>query len=498
MKTKFTIMQCASVMLFMAVSTAFADDEPITGIWKGGSTQFLANPNNWVGGVVPGRVRETVDGVVVTNGAWGCTMVFDGRSTWPNDLRTSSNTGHGSLVSTWKMVFKGASLIQNYFYNYQTFRIEAGGGIYVEEDAGHVPYFQSPDCGFEIFNASSAERTVTIRNDSTLAPFKFNRIGYASGMRAPGYLDQPVLRLEGKGDIEFNGLIWENSGAYVIDIAQEGSAKTLFTSTSTEMTKIHRLLVRGGATKRTIRLDGKSTIATRAHGENAIAFVVESDLDVLGAGRLYIGYPWPFRSNIQIASGKTLFFDATLRNYGIDSACTVPVGLGILGGGKMIMGENATNRVTGAVTVAEGSSLQVGAIGMAGASSPLGTGSSVSLVGGSSLVYTGTGETSDRTFSLGSGGGSLVHAGTGSLTVGAVSMSADSSLVVSNNATLVMSSLSRTAGSLDVRSFGTGKAVFSGLSVGRAPEWLTLNGERAKIAADHTLVGPAGIILTVR
>ena len=162
----------------------------------------------------------------------------------------------------------------------------------------------------------------------------------------------------------------------------------------------------------------------------------------------------------------------------------------------MVMGSNVTNLITGVMSVEEGSSLQVSSIGVAGGTSPLGTGSEIMLKGGASFVYAGTGEVSDRMLTFSTGGGSFVHAGTGNLTLGTVSMSANSSIVVSNNVTLTLSSLSRTAGTLDVCPLGSGRVVVgSGLSAGRAPSWLTFRGGRATIHANGTIMGPRGFCI---
>lgn len=492
---KMIQLSCAFFVSSFAL-VALADDEPFSGVWKGGGTQFLSYAPNWVGNSVPGRVRSIVDGVSLTNGAWGCTMIFDGTSTWPTDLRTNDTDKKLLLVSTWKMIFRGASLIQNYIYKYQTLRIEAGGGIYIEEDVGHVPYFDN-DSSFCIYNASADSHTVTVRNDSTLAPFKFYTVNNATGMRADGWTGRPVLRLEGNGDIKFAGGIQEDSGAYNLEIAQEGSGKTIFDNGGLNCL-VFTLTIPESTTMRTILIESGSTLKTRIFGgDNARPLVVNSDCEISGGGTLFFGSGLNDRSNIQIAPGKTLYFNTTMRNNGLTSGQTL--GMCVLGGGSMVMGETATNRVNGAVMVEDGSSLRVNAIGAAGASSPLGTGSSITLKGGSSLVYAGTGDVSDRTLTFGVGGGSLVHCGTGNLTLGAVSVLGDSSIVVSNNVTLALSSLSRTAGVLNVHPAPGGKVVVgSGLDAGRAPEWLTYKGRKANVLSDGTIVGPQGFYLIFR
>ena len=494
MKTQIRSTLCAVSALLLTTLMVYADEEPFSAVWRGGSTQFLSYSPNWVGNAVPGRVRSIVDGVSVTNGPWGCTMIFDGTSTWPNNLYTDDTNKKLLLVSTWKMIFRGASLIQNYINAWQTLRIEAGGGIYVEEDVGHVPYF-ADNSAFCIYNASADSHTVTIRNDSTLAPFKFFSVNNASGMRADGWTGNPTLRLEGKGDVKFTGEMLELSGACNLEIAQEGSGKTIFDNGSYNCF-VRSLTIPESTTMRAIQIKSGATLSTRMFGgDNARPLVVNSDCEISGGGTLFFGYGLNDHSNIQIAPGKTLYFNTKMRNNSLTSGQTL--GMCVLGGGNMVMGENATNRINGAVIVEGGSSLRVNDVGVAGGTSPLGTGSAITLKGGSSFVYGGKGEVTDRTLTFGTGGGSLVHCGTGNLTLGAVSMSANSSLVVSNNATLALSSISRTAGTLDVRPASGGKVVIcAGVSAGRAPEWLTYNGEKAKILADGTVVGPGGFVIT--
>lgn len=497
MKAKITTMLGVVLALLLAELAAYANDAPIIGVWTaGGRSNYLVDTANWEGGVVPGRV-SSVDGTS-TNGSWGSTMIFNGSHvSGYGSFKTAADATHGSLVSTWKMIFRGANLVGYNFAAYQTLRIEAGGGIYVEEDAGNVPYFAT-NGEFCIFNASEETHTVTIRNDSTLAPFVFYNVNNARGMRAAGWTGNPVLKLEGKGNIKFARSIWENSGSYILEIAQEESGATIFDS-GTEQIYPNSIIVQESATVRTIRIESGTTVATRiVGGKSARPLVVSNDCQIVGGGTLYFGRNLVGGSSIWIAPGKTLNLDVNrVKNYGVDNNSEMH--MYVLGGGSMVVGPNVTNLITGAMSVEEGSSLQVSSIGVVGGVSPLGTGSEIILKGGSSFVYAGTGENSDRELIFSTGGGSFVHSGAGNLVLGDVTTSANSSIVVSNNVTLTLASLSRSAGKLDVRTSGSGKVVVnSGLAYGRAPEWLTFNGKKAFVGQDGMLKGPGGLTICFR
>ena len=201
---KIRIALCAVFTSLFAMLVAFADGEPITGVWTaGGRSNYLVDTANWEDDIVPGRVAS-IDGTI-TNGSWGSTMIFNGSHVSNYDsFRTAADATHGALVSTWKMIFRGANLRAYNFAAYHALRIEAGGGIYVEEDAGNVPYFAT-NGEFCIFNASEESHTVTIRNDSTLAPFVFYNVNNAAGMRAIGWAAILFLGWKGRGMSSLQG-----------------------------------------------------------------------------------------------------------------------------------------------------------------------------------------------------------------------------------------------------------------------------------------------------
>ncbi|MBN8460900.1 MAG: autotransporter-associated beta strand repeat-containing protein [Verrucomicrobia bacterium] len=89
-----------------------------------------------------------------------------------------------------------------------------------------------------------------------------------------------------------------------------------------------------------------------------------------------------------------------------------------LGGNTLTL--SGSNTFTGKATVT-GGYLQVPSIGNAGANSPLGTNGTIDItVGTGGLIYTGTGETSDKVinYNSASGGGILTNNGTGTLVFG--------------------------------------------------------------------------------
>ena len=459
-------------------------DGVVTNFWKGGSTQFLSNPNNWPNGVVPGRVLDRSVSPVTTNGSYGGVMIFDGAkdSGWPADLRTDNNVLR--LLSTGKMIFRGQELIQHMSYGYQDWRIESGGGIYVEEDVEHVPYMVA-NSALNFVKAPGDDLTVTLRNDSSAGPLKFLTMHESSEDWTPA--EGPTLRLEGKGVVEFASYVFTpNNKNIMLVVAQEGDGKTVFSAGSSVQCGFACWKIPPSDGKRVVEFTNGAYPFCRLFGSDVRPLVVESDAEFTGTGKFgFSKFDQP--AIVQIATGKMLTWGVGIEN---EDGRAQP--FRVYGGGTLAFTAEAVNYMTGTFQIFEGSTVLTPVIAAAGALSPLGSGSAVEISEGGTLVYTGVGETSNRMIAFGTGGGVLDNRSAGVLTTGPISVAADATLVSTNGQAIVLSSLTRTVGIVNVVAANGGRVSLSGQAAGPAPQWLQFNGGIARFGADGIVMGVDG------
>lgn len=481
----------AACVAFAAPSLPAGGEEPFEDVWKG-STPDLGLASNWENGVVPGRVNVTDEsGTTTVVGPWGCTMIFlCSQGDHQGRLFTDS------LVSTSKMIFRGAGTRRHYIYPYRYLNLEAGGGIYIDEDVGMVPYFDA-QAHFNIANATAVNNAVTIRNDSSQESFVLTKVSTQADVYGTGYSGVRRLIIDGKGDVKFAGPIYELNGNYALEILPNGG-KVIFDNNGAEL-NVSYVKVGESENKQIIQVADGVLLKTRVNGDDSRPFVILADTDIVGGGTVYVGRPWAQSSNFQIAPGKTLTVGVTLQNYGNDGGAAQD--FKVLGGGTMVMAETANNIIRGSAVIAEQSTLSATEIGMGGVVSPIGQGTAIKIGTGGRFLYTGSGETSDRTVDFGTGGGVFEHGGTGCLTIGSLSLSADSELKIAANASLTLRAITRTAGILNIVAAQGSVVTVAGATAGKAPDWMRYNGVAARYGengAVQGIDGPADITIDAR
>jgi len=219
------------------------------------------------------------------------------------------------------------------------------------------------------------------------------------------YVTLPPINLNG-------GTLMSNNGNYIGSFALQGTITVNGTATSTMDTND----VTGG-------------------GGNDANYVIDS---TAGGGV-------PFVVNQAAVSGTDLVVRTQVRDGNT-------VGSGIAKSGAGLMAITGTNNIYTGVTAVNGGILQVTKLSNAGAGSSIGTGSYNSnaagdlAINGGTLRYVGTGDSTNRLFTVGSGGATLDAGGSGAVTFagpGAVAYSSTGS-----SASLVLTGTSTAANTL--------------------------------------------------
>lgn len=488
-----------------------------------------SNPENWAEGVVPGRVAVTLgDGTVVTNGSLGSTAVFDGNC----KISCIRLQGQG-MVSISNIVVTGSTAPRFWFGNWRWdnpyLSIEQGGGIYVTSDVPEAPYV-IPHMLFS--NVTRSGQMITFRNDSA---GELNLYGvYKIDPLANGWLGALTFRWEGSGDIRrrfrsyisgwcANYVMAKTGGRYIVDCPEGTNADNTY-YLETEDT---------GVTQE-VEITANHMMGI----DETYPILARGSLTICGEGKLAL------RKNnatpiLRVAPGKRLEVSVSIERNASTSAATA----GLLVGGSGYTGVtrlSGANTFTGPVIVQNAATLEVPSFGLGDNPGPVGK-VGVGLTGLSFLRYTGAGETTDRSLD-GAGYGTVIMAGTGDLVwkgpitggttyhytitnesptarfVCATStitkslqivkgtrlgfakpddsdaiamdklvMAGDASVEVGDGVTVTLAAFERSKGTLAVTLTGSGKLIFPGVSVGPAPDWLTVNGQAAWYGADGSV-----------
>ena len=417
----------------LLAAPATADGEPVVGHWLGNNNN-VRETGNWLDGIRPGRFKDTVGDVVVTNGSYGSTMIFD-----EGLLGSGKSLNLNNLVSISNVVFRGENIAQFNFPAWSYLRMEPGGNFIAEAGTGKVPYF-SDSSYITITDLTEAGQYVNIVNDSTNGTLQLCRL--ESAKQAINTQYEPEFRFLGAGDIELgrnattpNGYHADLNGSCPVFVfSQTNGATFKFNSTNTAL-HAHRFLmpaVPGGGTNFIEIATNLVHLGYPDLGDERLAMDVDRDTVLKGKGQLEIGYAQYGAALIDIASGCTLRVDLQKIKSGQKGGVK---NVNLAGGGTLSFGNGVANTMEGPFYIEKSTTLETPRIGGAGAvDSPLGT-NCVSLSHGGRLVYTGPGETTDRKIELRWGDPvTIEQAGTGVL-----NLSGDINIPLSDhNMTLVL------------------------------------------------------------
>jgi autotransporter-associated beta strand protein len=221
-----------------------------------------------------------------------------------------------------------------------------------------------------------------------------------------------------------------NSSTFSGDIsslAGATSALTLQGTSSKSITLTGNLAVNGsvslGSSHPFLTLSGNNSASSwrvtspYAQLSSAGAMGYSGNINMTGGGLVFTNNSTDVSSRIVIGSGQTYrLAAASLNSFTINSALTANGTNALLfgmsaAGGTLVLG-NSNSSFTGAVTIQSGT-LSVAGIGNAGSNSYLGTNGSI-IIGSThtpgTLLYTGTGETTDKNITVAGGPGANIFA----------------------------------------------------------------------------------------
>ena len=487
------------------------------------------NQNNWAEGIVPGRLLVMhEDGSGTTNGCVGCTAVFDENC----DISCIALYG---MVSISNILVTGATAPRFYFGHWRWDNphlfIEQGGSFRVTADVPEAPYV-IPQIRYR--DVTHTGLSLTLENNSQ-GVFSIAYIGHVEPA-LPAWLGTLDLRIEGTGEVQKRSATYSSSWQPTLTLAQTGGkyvAVSLDTSISGADRAVQVEAVDTGYAQHIEIPRGKMFKI-----EDNPGIIARTDMTISGEGTLYLdktGATPAFR----VADGKTVEISSVIVRRPDVAASYAGMSLG-LSGYTGTMRLTGTNTFPGAFSVTSGSTLEVPAFGLGDVGSPVGK-KGVTLGGKSFLRYTGNGETTDRKL-YGEGFGTVILAGTGDLVwKGEISggttyyytisnesatarfvcatstvtkslqivqgtrlgfakpddsdaiamdklvMAGDASVEVGDGVTVTLAAFERSKGTLAVTLTGSGKLIFPGVSVGPAPDWLTVNGQAAWYGADGSV-----------
>ena len=497
----------AAVLLALTASAAAPwSDTPVTchyigavkaGTSAGGDFAAWTNPDNWAEGVVPGMYIENG----VTNGCPGCTAVFDRECDYP-----TVDFSYNYIVAISNIIVTGSSVPKITFGRIWAYRnpylyLEGGGGIYVSADVVTAPEVHS---GIKYLRGPNGPvTTFYFENNSstplTLGGFNGPDVAFTS---SAGTM---LFAMSGAGEIRQTAGVTRalynvairldmNGGKYVQCYA--ATIDQILTGTNSnqqhfEIQPSITLTVAGStpaikANTADLLIDGEGTCNFSVAASTAPSLGVESgrtltldcNITRTAGGKIQLGGWWGDGGTVALASGRSFnapidFFNgATLK---LADGLTLSDAVAIPDSRKgTICGESETDaKIAG---------------GVAGTTRPLTLTGRLTIA--SDITTTTTlaadGELSFR---------KAADAAT-SFTISSLKLMDDETIPVDDGVTATIAAIDNNGHTLDIRPTGSGMVKFPGLSAGAAPAWLTYKGGKARIAADGTLTGPGGFVIT--
>lgn len=504
-----TKMAAAFALSALAASAAAPwSDTPVTCHWIGavkegsstyGNYALWTNPDNWAEGIVPGM---TIDGA---NGCPGCTAVFD-RECAITAVR-ADNVAISNIVVTGSTVPK-IQLGMPWIYDNPYLYLERGGGIYVDSDVVDAPIVRAAI--YYLRGSSGPVADIYFENNSstplTLGRYLGPNVAFSS------YAGTCRIVMRGTGEIRaarrprlINNCALEllldmNGGKFVQDCDDDISQIVTGANGIQQHLEISSgvtLTIRGNGGARgtpplwaqnsDLLVDGDGTCSFNAGSSLDVVFCANSsrtltiDCDVVrtAGGKFLIGNEWFGGGTVALGEVASFvepvdFYNSTLQ-LADGAVFTNSVSIHDGRSGAISGGSESAAKIAG---------------GVAGTTRPLTLKRRLAIA--SDITATTT-LAADAVLSFSKAGEDAT-----AFTISSLALSGDVTIPVEDGVTATIAAINNNGHALDIRSTGTGKVVFSGLSVGRAPEWLTLNGDKARIAPDHTLTPPKGMVISVK
>ena len=498
------------------------------------------DPYNWAEGVAPGRhTVKDVEGNIVTNGTVGWTARFErSDANWLSEF-------NGSMVSISNVVFSGDNSTTRLGSGYyHTIPLEEGGGFYVEESCKKVPEVLGT---IGIAGQKTATVRYPIRNDSLHGELQL--MGGFYNFRMDGVFGSPHMQFQGKGIIRLGGTFPGNSGFRpYLDVAMDEGGLVKITNS---VYNFRSLEIPANLPKQYIEIQPNSKLRTGVQ-DSVQQLNALSDLEISGEGTFLVNIT---TGHLNIGKGARVDIKSAIGQYSTQTEAAFTVkGEGVLSitgrndipqdltvhkstfeafdignagsagnlglGNSVRLADGAKLRYAGAGETADRSIRLINGIGcieqagtgtleISGDVSAEKNGTTLLLCNDTAIPATLSGDiaaaynpTMRKT-----GSGEWVLSGSNSSTGGCTleggvltvaSASALPSLSVKGAGVLKIApgitadvALTYASGSLDVR-LGEGASFKSSGMSGIAPDWLTVNGAKAKFASDGSLVSMEG------
>lgn len=506
-------MKCGAMVasvLFALMSSAAApwSDTPVTchyigavkgGTSTGGDFAEWTNPDNWAEGVVPGMYIENG----VTNGCPGCTAVFDRECDYP-----TVDFSYNYIVAISNIIVTGSTVPKITFGRRWDWRnpylyLEGGGGIYVSADVVTAPEVHS---GIKYLRGSSGPATTFYFENNSSTPLTLGGFN-GPDVNFSSYAGVMYFEMRGTGEIRqaryyvrslyaLYVRLNMNGGKYVQD--WDATIETIITGSSGIQQRFEipaGVVVNVVGTGPSVSADssdllisgeGTCNFSSAASSVPSIAvssgrtLTLDCNITRTAGGKIQLGGWWGDGGTVALASGRSFnapidFFNGATLKLADGLTFSDAVAIPDYRYGTICGGSETEAKITG---------------GVAGTTRPLTLKGRLAIA--SDITATTTlaadGELSFR---------KAADAAT-SFTIFSLKLMDDETIPVEDGVTATIATIDNNGHTLDIRPSGSGKVLFTGLSAGRAPEWLTLNGARGKIAADGELLPSGGMLLIYR
>lgn len=180
-----------------------------------------------------------------------------------------------------------------------------------------------------------------------------------------------------------------------------------------------------GTQNATLLIDGAYTIANNIRvqsgsSSNVLTLGGNADANSIFSGTITIGTNSTVAHDVTFKSTTTGANSITFSGTIIDGSTLTSVGNVLIDGGGTVAFTNVGNTYGGSTTIQNGTTLSVTKLAAGSSNSSVGNSSGVAanlVLNNGTLLYAGSGDTSNRAFTVGVGGGTINGSGTGPLTL---------------------------------------------------------------------------------